>query len=44
MGSILVWSMEPFVETKDHMKNELIVRLQEFVEQEARSGSILIWG
>ena len=40
MGFILVWSVESFAETENDMNTDLIFRLQEFMEDEARSGSM----
>lgn len=40
MDCILVWSVEPFVETSIDMMNELIFRLKEFMEIEVRSCSM----
>lgn len=34
------WCMEPFVETLNDMNTDLIVRLREFIENEARSCSM----
>ena len=40
MGFILVWSVESFAETENDMNTDLIFRLKEFMEDEARSGSM----
>ena len=40
MGCILLWSVESFAETENDMNTDLIFRLQEFMEDEARSGSM----
>ena len=40
MRCILLWSVESFAETENDMNTDLIFRLQEFMEDEARSGSM----
>lgn len=40
MRCILLWSVESFAETENDMNTDLIFRLKEFMEDEARSGSM----
>ena len=40
MEYVLEWSVESFAETENDMNTDLIFRLQEFMEDEARSGSM----
>lgn len=40
MDCILVWSVEPFTEAEDDMNTDMITRLKEFIEDEARSGAM----
>ena len=40
MEYVLEWGVESFAETENDMNTDLIFRLQEFMEDKARSGSM----